>query len=472
MNFSSLKRAEHRTDNTAQHRTHNTAQYRTHNRAEHRTHNNIGVNTNIKVDLDNNSKHFSIHGNQKHTVTHEKVNQEKVNQEKLKQEKVNQEKVNQEKVNQEKVNQEKVNQEKVNQENKLIPNNRMRNIMQNEINSRDLILQFIKEKKQTMTNINKNIWIWNNIKNTKPIELTVALPALNASKIIWLALESLKNQINIDFAWELIVFEEEGTCKNIVQQYKNVLPGCERIIFRTITKDDMFYTIDEIKKNKCASYYTLLEKWIAMSKFADINSKIFVKQSADCYSTPKRLSIHYEHFKNNNCYYSTQSKGYFYNINLQKYFFYDGMRIEPYNWKGYYKANNLQYNNTKNNTNVLIRGCHLNMALRTREMRKVPLPPTPKRAGLDGYILYHITKIINISPEEQKIIFNDSENDQENWKYSLDTDGHNNISWSRSSAYIKYDAKNKPHCIPVTDSDTNYLKIPKYVMDRLYSMKN
>ncbi len=46
---------------------------------------------------------------------------------------------------------------------------------------------------------------WANDKNTNPIIMTVALPILNGEKIVWLALEGLRRQINIDFNWELII---------------------------------------------------------------------------------------------------------------------------------------------------------------------------------------------------------------------------------------------------------------------------
>lgn len=103
-------------------------------------------------------------------------------------------------------------------------------------------------------------------------------------------------------------------------------------------------------------------------------------------------------------------------------------------------------------------------------MRQIPLPELPKRAGLDGYILFHITQIIGISPEEKKIIFNDDEVDPDNWRKSLDTDGHNNISVARSNAYTHYDAKVKPHCIPTISEDVD-LEIPEYIMSRFKKMR-
>ena len=311
------------------------------------------------------------------------------------------------------------------------------------------------------------VWQWNDESNKKPIEMTVALPALNANKIIWLALESLKNQINITFAWELIVFEEEGVSKEIVQSYAGLLPGCVRIIYKTITIADAYYKIEDIKKKKCTSYYTLLEKWINMAKTADKNSKVFVKHAVDCYSPPKRLFIHYEHFKNDMCYYSTQPKGYFYNIHLKKYFLYDGIKIEPYNWKKYYSKNKLKYKTSLYDKNIIFRGCHLNMALRTEIMKQIPLPKIPKRKSLDGYILYYNTKISNVNPEQKKIVFTDDEIDKENWKFSIDTDGYNHISKSRSNAYNFLD-KERPHCIPVNKTEN---KIPNYIMHRLLDLK-
>ena len=302
--------------------------------------------------------------------------------------------------------------------------------------------------------------------------MTVALPALKANKIIWLALESLKNQIKINFAWELIVFEEEGMSKKIIQSYVGLLPGCVRIIYKTITKEDAFYKLEDIKKNKCTSYYTLLEKWINMARVADKNSKIFVKHAVDCYSPPKRLYIHYEHFKNDMCYYSTQPKGYFYNINLDKWLLYDGYKLEPINWYRYgpWKINYLDDNYIDDPT-ISVRGCHLNMALRTNIMKLIPISPEPKRSGLDGYILYNMSYIIGYRPEETKIVFTDDEVDEDNWKYSIDTDGHNNISsrgkfYKKDPIYARYN-----WYVPFEDDyifDNKF--IPKYVLDKLRNL--
>lgn len=45
-----------------------------------------------------------------------------------------------------------------------------------------------------------------------PVALTCALPMYRAKDIGWLGLESLCRQEDIDFAWELIIMEEEQEC--------------------------------------------------------------------------------------------------------------------------------------------------------------------------------------------------------------------------------------------------------------------
>ena len=311
---------------------------------------------------------------------------------------------------------------------------------------------------------NELIWWWHDVNNKKPIEMTVALPALNGEKIIWLALESLKNQINITFAWELIVFEEEGKSKEIVQSYVGLLPGCSRVIYKTITKEDAFYKPEDIKKYNCCSYYTLLEKWISMAQLADKNSRIFVKHATDDYSSSKRLYIHYEHFKHKNCYLSTQPKGYFYNIIDDNYMLYDGNMLEPVYWDkfGHWKIKHLDSNYT-NNPSVLIRSNHLNMAHNVSIIKNIQLPVLPLRSGVDGYLFKHMTKLTNKRSEEEKIIFTDDEIDKENWCNSLFTDGFNNISQDRRNYYKK---QKYPHFIPIEKNKIN-LNIPDYILEKL-----
>ena len=281
-------------------------------------------------------------------------------------------------------------------------------------------------------------WWWNDVNNTKPIELTVALPALNAEKIIWLALESLKNQTNINFAWELICLEEYGKSRSIIQSYIGQLPGCVRIVHKIVHPSESIY---KIKK------FTLLEKWIHISKYADDSSKIFVKHACDCYSPPKRLYIHYEHFKNPDCYYSTQPKGYFYNILTDKFFLYNGYLSK-------------RYGILKNIINP-----HLNMALRTELMKTVPLPHKPKLVGIDNYIYGYIAL-----KNKNKIICVDNSIDPDNWKFSLDTDGYNIISIKRRLGYIK---RLNSRINPTSNEKAmSELHIPEYIFERLKLLSN
>ena len=206
-----------------------------------------------------------------------------------------------------------------------------------------------------------------------------------------------------------------------------------------------------------------------MGKIADTNSKIFVKHAVDCYSPPKRLYIHYEHFKNAECYYSTQSRGYFYNIKEDKYFLYDGIKIEPYNWNKYAKKNyNILLCNKPINKSITYHSCHLNMALRKQTITSLKLPKYPINSGIDGYIIFSLYISLNLHPEDKKIIWNDSEVDKDNWCQSLDTDGYNNISLARKKYYHKK-ISSSPHCIPTSNTDVK-LDIPKYIMDRLMNL--
>jgi len=286
--------------------------------------------------------------------------------------------------------------------------------------------------------VKPNVWRWDRLENDKPVEMTVGIPALNAEKIIWLALESLANQVNVDFAWELICLEEEAKSRAIIQDYITKLPGCVRIIHESIKPDQSIYNINK---------YTLMEKWVKMANDADPQSRIFVKQAVDDYSPPNRLRIHYEHFKNPDCYYSTQLRGYFYNIITGKYCFYDGTKKQK------------QKKTTTLN--------HLNMALRTLILRSIPLPEKPLLSSNDTYIFKTMIKMIGIDPQKNKIVFTDDEIDPNNWKNGFFTDGCNIISIYRRSAYNKVLC----NCMFPINSPTDF-NIPSYIMERLITMRN
>ena len=332
-------------------------------------------------------------------------------------------------------------------------------------------------------NINKNNfkgWIWNDKNNKKKIELTVGLPILKGEKIVWLALESLKNQINTDdFAWELIVIEEFGLSSNIVKEFCGKMPDCARVLFIDASQYMGYYPREWMVGKK--SNITLLEKWITMANMADKKSRILVKQAADCYSSSNRLNIHYQHFKNKDCYYSTQLKGYFYNIHNEKYFLYNGEKIEPFNW---YKCA-LKFKNKpiwqnsimkKANWNSLIyfnknmkyRSCHLNMALDINIVKQLTMPKEPRLKSIDTFMIICVFLMVNKNLGKYRIVYTDDEIDKDNWKYSLDTDGYNNISLSRKNSYEIPSVRG--HCIPIEKNDIE-LDVPKYIMDKLKTIK-
>lgn len=330
-------------------------------------------------------------------------------------------------------------------------------------------------------NINKNNfrgWTWNDKKNTKKIELTVGLPILQGEKIVWLALESLKNQINTDeFAWELIVIEEDRLSSKQVKEYRGKMPGCARILFIDARQDMGYYPRNLMVGKK--SNITLLEKWITMAKMADKNSRILVKQAADCYSCKNILNIHYQNFKNKDCYYSTQPKGYFYNPYKNKYFLYYGKNIEPFSWyssiKRYINNPKLQNSIIRNadwnsliyfSKNMKYRVAHLNKALDINIVKQITMPNTPRLKGIDTFMVLCTFLIANKELGKKKIIYTDDEIDKDNWKYGFDTDGYNLISLSRNKFY----ENGSKHCIPINNEDVE-LDVPGYIMEKLKLMK-
>ena len=272
---------------------------------------------------------------------------------------------------------------------------------------------------------------WHNTEE-EPVELTVALPSLNSEKIIWLALESLRRQTDIDFGWELLIWEEYGKSKEIVESFIGQLPNCQRVKFKALDPIKVGHQKGEYKGR-----ILLLDKWVWMAREASITSKIYVLHATDCYSSPKRLHIHYHHFQNKDCYLSTQPKGLFYNILTEEKILYNG------NWAYGKKA-------------------HLNMAYRTSFMRSIPESVELPRY-IDSYLYDYFSNEFNLTRDN---IFYDATTCPDNWKYSIDTDGYNCISLSRRQFYTKI-------TLPFVKYDESYEDyIPKEVRDFLLNLKN
>jgi hypothetical protein len=237
--------------------------------------------------------------------------------------------------------------------------------------------------------------------NCNKISMTVALPAFNAKKIIWLALESLKNQkINNDIYWELIICEEYGESRDEVKKYINDLQkvNCAKLTY---------IYIDPKTEGVIPKIYLLLEKWTRMAKLAEATSKVYIMMACDIYAHPHRLMIHHEHFKNEDCIISTQPIGPFYNILKTKIFIYDGTVLN---------------NKTKSR--------HLNMGFKLEYMKRIKI--INKRKSIDSYIQNSIIQMLKKQFSYDKNIFYDL---SDNWKYGFDTDGYNNISKYRRTLY-------------------------------------
>lgn len=290
--------------------------------------------------------------------------------------------------------------------------------------------------------LNKNDWFIPD----KPIELTVALPLKNMKQIVILALESLKNQTNIIFNWELIIWDDNNDSFDIIKQYIGTFPGCVLILYRNINP-----ITDSIYNN---NKMLLIDKWIGMAKVSSKSSKIFVLFAGDDYSSPNRLHIHYQHFKNPSCLLSTQIKSIFINLNNTHFenfndrlLLYDGLTIDP--------------NMTSN---------HPFMAYPTKLVRRVK--SINQYSRIDNYLF----KSIVGNNRNNKTILDSSTIDPDNWKFGFNTDGFNQISKTRNRFWynIKPPFRKINHNIKSNIPEYTNLQqyIPDYIIQFLHQLIN
>jgi hypothetical protein len=254
--------------------------------------------------------------------------------------------------------------------------------------------------------------------NLKP-ELTVALPVYNSKKIAWLALESLCNQIDINFNWELIIYEEnhsESVFPKVLDQYLDLIKNnkCSRIVF--------------ISGNEKV---LLIDKWISIANNSSKSSKAFLLQAADCYSPNKRLKNSYDKIVKENYDWYDQTKGYFYSFISDRVILYD-------------------FNGVTN----------LNMGLKTKYIRT--LPKSDLKRGIDGYIYNHCLKVIKKSRKKIKHYY-----DNVLYTDSVDTHGLNNISIGREVYFTS-----KPNIFKVTNLTLNDFTIGAKINNRLNNLNN
>ncbi len=224
--------------------------------------------------------------------------------------------------------------------------------------------------------------------NKNNIVVTIALPVFNSQKIIWLSIESLKNQKNINFDWELIICEEQQEFLVGLDFFKNEFDnlqkiGCKRLLY--------------LSPN---NYTCLAIKWKIISENTSNDNTIFLLQASDDYSYEDRLKNTFDIFQSDNKidWYDCQ-KAFFYDFNNKKMTIYNAKKI----------------------TNV-------NIALKTNLLKKFYNPDDSKKRGID-YLIF--TQINN----NQKLLTYVDINLYTNGFFS---DGFNTLSIHRSKLYDKW----------------------------------
>jgi len=252
----------------------------------------------------------------------------------------------------------------------------------------------------------------------KPL-LTVGLPIYNSKSIAWLSIESLINQVNVDFEWELLVCEEnfdEYLGEEEIQKYAERLSaaGCVRI---------KYIALHEKK--------SLSEKWRIMGQHISATSQVFSLLGCDDYAYPYFLADAYKAIYQEGYDRSQVKKVLFYYIQnaMKMVFNYDNIATAHEYPTGIWQSTRSEY----------IRN----------------LPDEEVFSGVDSWICRN-----SVSKLEYRIKWI-AEN---TWDKGLCTDGHNVISTWRRNLYYN----------PTTPFEKTTLKIknilPGYVYEKLFNM--
>ena len=242
------------------------------------------------------------------------------------------------------------------------------------------------------------------------IELTVALPCYNGKRIGWLCLESLCNQQQVSFDWELVICEEkhEGMLgAEFFESYIERLASvrCVRVVYIALTE-----------------WVNLPKKWQLIGQNADENSKVFVLQAIDCYTPSLRLFYAYEWVARKHFDWMDFAMGYFYSFEHRKLILYSARALT-----------------------------NLHMAFATKYARNIP--DTDKNKGIDGFLYKHIKSNVRVMKAKcLNVLLEDG----------LDTDGHNNISVNRINHYDKPAYPFQPTLFKLND-----LPLPDNIKDRI-----
>lgn len=219
--------------------------------------------------------------------------------------------------------------------------------------------------------------------NARPV-LTVALPMYKVNEIVWLCLESLCNQKDVHFEWELLLCEEVHA-----EQFGH--EGVQKFVRRLKNAKCVNIQYIELK------YHVLLiDKWQILGEHAHESSEAFLLQAGDDYSYNLRLKNTFEAIVTNDFDWYDNTKGIFYSFISNKIVLYNYNRI----------------------TNVSI-------GFKTCYAKRIP--KSDKKKGIDG-LLFNEFKSGKSQP------FNKYE-DGTLYADSIFTQGHNNISIQRESFF-------------------------------------
>lgn len=249
------------------------------------------------------------------------------------------------------------------------------------------------------------------------VELTVALPVWNSKRIVWLAIESLKNQTATTFGWELIICEEKHDqqmgADYFINEFENLIKvGCKRL---------KYIEID--------TKVTLPVKWQIIGQHIDPSSQAFLLQAADCYSFRDRLNVSYNNIVTQNCDWYDTTSGYFYNFQNNVVILYDAPGTG------------------------FISNTGLNMGFKAQYARNIP--NTDKIRGIDGFLYRHCNAVTpNANIFHDKVLYN-----------SLDTHGFNNLSHSRSRFFLTITPPFK-----LSDRAADTLDLPDYIKKQILNL--
>ena len=215
------------------------------------------------------------------------------------------------------------------------------------------------------------------------ITATVAMPVYNSKDIVWLAMESLCRQKDINFKWEFIVCEEQGDgCagKGFFEGYMDRLKdiGCSKLKYIPIE-----------------SKIALGLKWNIIAQATSKTSVVFIPIGADDYTHPYKAARVYNALKDGKHTWYQCDYGYLYDITTGKVIKYDHTTLPKTA-----QARSSVYFGTL-----------------TRCMRS--LPKSDRERGVDGWMFSVIGR--------DKMITDNNDA----WEYGVFTNGMNNISLHR-----------------------------------------